>query len=168
MNPFGRSALAKRLLRLRPRKCMRSSAACWARSMEKLLQIKCVFSMVGASMPGTSTPLWLNRMWTVPWWAAQAWRRLPSHRLCRSRGDRRLPIWLYVPLVVIHVIVAVALILIVLLQAGKGAGIGAAFGGASQTVFGPRGPGNFLSKLTTAAAGIFMITSLVLAILVRK
>jgi preprotein translocase subunit SecG len=60
--------------------------------------------------------------------------------------------------------VAVALILIVLLQAGKGAGIGAAFGGASQTVFGPRGPGNFLSKLTTAAAGIFMVTSLVLAI----
>jgi preprotein translocase subunit SecG len=75
-----------------------------------------------------------------------------------------LPIWLYVPLVVIHVIVAVALILIVLLQAGKGAGIGAAFGGASQTVFGPRGPGSFLGKLTTAAAGIFMITSLVLAI----
>jgi preprotein translocase subunit SecG len=75
-----------------------------------------------------------------------------------------LPVWLYVPLVVLHVVVAVALILIVLLQAGKGAGIGAAFGGASQTVFGPRGPGNFLSKLTTAAAGIFMITSLVLAI----
>ena len=75
-----------------------------------------------------------------------------------------MPGWLYVPLLVIHVIVAVASILIVLLQAGKGAGIGAAFGGASQTVFGPRGPGNFLSKLTTAAAGIFMITSLVLAI----
>jgi preprotein translocase subunit SecG len=71
---------------------------------------------------------------------------------------------LYVPLIVVHVLVAVALILIVLLQAGKGAGIGAAFGGASQTVFGPRGPGNFLSKLTTAAAGIFMVTSLVLAI----
>jgi preprotein translocase subunit SecG len=75
-----------------------------------------------------------------------------------------LPIWLYVPLVVVHIIVAVALILIVLLQAGKGAGIGAAFGGASQTVFGPRGPGSFLGKLTTAAAGIFMVTSLVLAI----
>jgi preprotein translocase subunit SecG len=75
-----------------------------------------------------------------------------------------VPVWLYVPLVVLHVMVAVALILIVLLQAGKGAGIGAAFGGASQTVFGPRGPGNFLSKLTTAAAGIFMVTSLVLAI----
>jgi preprotein translocase subunit SecG len=75
-----------------------------------------------------------------------------------------MPVWLYVPLVVIHVTVAVALILIVLLQAGKGAGIGAAFGGASQTVFGPRGPGSFLGKLTTAAASIFMITSLVLAI----
>jgi preprotein translocase subunit SecG len=73
-------------------------------------------------------------------------------------------VWLYIPLVVVHVMVAVALILVVLLQAGKGAGIGAAFGGASQTVFGPRGPGNFLSKLTTAAAGIFMLTSLVLAI----
>jgi preprotein translocase subunit SecG len=75
-----------------------------------------------------------------------------------------VPVWLYVPLVVVHVMVAVALILIVLLQAGKGAGIGAAFGGASQTVFGPRGPGSFLGKLTTAAAGIFMITSLVLAV----
>jgi preprotein translocase subunit SecG len=64
----------------------------------------------------------------------------------------------------VHVVVAVALILIVLLQAGKGAGIGAAFGGASQTVFGPRGPGNFLSKLTTAAAAIFRVTSMVLAI----
>jgi preprotein translocase subunit SecG len=75
-----------------------------------------------------------------------------------------LPAWLSVPLIVLHVIVAVALILIVLLQAGKGAGIGAAFGGASQTVFGPRGPGSFLGKLTTAAAGIFMVTSLVLAV----
>ena len=75
-----------------------------------------------------------------------------------------MPVWLYVPLVVIHVIVAISLVLIVLLQAGKGAGIGSAFGGASQTVFGPRGPGSFLGKLTTAAAGIFMITSLVLAV----
>jgi len=75
-----------------------------------------------------------------------------------------LPVWLYVPLIVVHVFVAVALILIVLLQAGKGAALGAAFGGASQTVFGPRGPGSFLGKLTTGAAGVFMITSLVLAI----
>src|SRR5262245_62796862 len=103
-------------------------------------------------------------MWMAPWWVVRAWKRLPSGRLCHSRGGSRVPVWLYVPLVVLHVMVAVALILIVLLQAGKGAGIGAAFGGASQTVFGPRGPGNFLSKLTTAAAGIFMLTSLVLAI----
>ena len=73
-------------------------------------------------------------------------------------------VWLYVPLLVVHVVVAVALVLIVLLQAGKGAALGAAFGGASQTVFGPRGPGSFLGKLTTAAAGIFMVTSLTLAI----
>lgn len=72
--------------------------------------------------------------------------------------------WLYVPLVIVHVFVAVALILIVLLQAGKGAALGAAFGGASQTVFGPRGAGSFLGKLTTAAAGIFMVTSLTLAV----
>src|SRR5919108_1427410 len=103
-------------------------------------------------------------MWMVPWWVARAWRRHPSRRSCCFRGGSGVPIWLYVPLVVIHVVVAVALILIVLLQAGKGAGIGAAFGGASQTVFGPRGPGSFLGKLTTAAAGIFMVTSLVLAI----
>lgn len=75
-----------------------------------------------------------------------------------------MPGWLYVPLIIVHVFVAVALVLIVLLQAGKGAALGAAFGGASQTVFGPRGPGSFLGKLTTGAAGIFMITSLVLAI----
>jgi preprotein translocase subunit SecG len=75
-----------------------------------------------------------------------------------------LLVWLYIPLVFVHVIVAVALILIVLLQAGKGAELGAAFGGASQTVFGPRGPGSFLGKLTAAAACIFMVTSLALAI----
>jgi preprotein translocase subunit SecG len=75
-----------------------------------------------------------------------------------------LPVWWYIPLIIVHVFVAVSLILIVLLQAGKGAALGAAFGGASQTVFGPRGPGSFLGKLTTGAAGIFMITSLVLAI----
>lgn len=85
-------------------------------------------------------------------------------RLSHIKGGNRLPVWLYVPLVILHVVVAVSLVLIVLLQAGKGAALGAAFGGASQTVFGPRGAGSFLGKLTTAAAGVFMITSLVLAI----
>ena len=54
--------------------------------------------------------------------------------------------------------------MIVLLQTGKGATLGAAFGGASQTVFGSRGPAGFLSKITTIAAVIFMLTSLTLAI----
>ncbi|RJQ67533.1 MAG: preprotein translocase subunit SecG [Desulfobacteraceae bacterium] len=66
--------------------------------------------------------------------------------------------------IVIHVIVCFALILIVLLQTGKGADMGAAFGGgASQTLFGTTGASTFLSKATTAAAVIFMLTSLVLA-----
>lgn len=63
---------------------------------------------------------------------------------------------------IIHILVCFALISIVLLQAGKGAEMGAAFGGASQTIFGSAGAMGFLSKLTTVAAIIFMITSLVL------
>ncbi len=67
-------------------------------------------------------------------------------------------------LIVIHVIVCIALIMIVLLQTGKGADMGAAFGGgASQTLFGSTGASTFLSKATTAAAIVFMITSLSLA-----
>ena len=67
-------------------------------------------------------------------------------------------------LIVVHVIVCIALIMIVLLQTGKGADMGAAFGGgSSQTLFGSTGASTFLSKLTTAAAIIFMITSLALA-----
>ncbi len=68
-------------------------------------------------------------------------------------------------IIVVHIIVCIALILIVLLQSGKGAEMGAAFGGSSQTVFGGAGPAPFLSKVTTIAAVIFMITSLVLAYL---
>ncbi len=68
-------------------------------------------------------------------------------------------------LIVVHVIVCIALILIVLLQTGKGADMGAAFGmGSSQSLFGSSGATTFLSKATTVAAVIFMLTSLVLAI----
>jgi len=63
----------------------------------------------------------------------------------------------------LHVLVCFALVMIVLLQAGKGAEMGAAFGGSSQTIFGSSGAMGFLTKLTTVAAIIFMITSLVLA-----
>ncbi len=66
-------------------------------------------------------------------------------------------------IVILHVLVCFALILIVLLQAGKGAEMGAAFGGASQTLFGSAGAMGFLTKLTTVAAIVFMATSLILA-----
>jgi preprotein translocase subunit SecG len=68
----------------------------------------------------------------------------------------------YALLVTFHVLTCFALILIVLLQHGKGADIGVQFG-ASQTVFGARGAGNFLTKLTTGAAGVFMATSFILS-----
>jgi len=72
---------------------------------------------------------------------------------------------MYVFLIILHVIVSFIMIGVILLQAGKGAEIGASFGGSSQTVFGSRGPGTFLSKLTVAAAVIFMVTSMSLSIL---
>ncbi len=61
-----------------------------------------------------------------------------------------------------HVIACVVLVLSVLLQAGKGADMGAVFGGASTTIFGSGGAGNFLTRITTVAAVIFMMTSLTL------
>lgn len=67
-------------------------------------------------------------------------------------------------IIIIHIIVAIALILIVLLQTGRGADMGAAFGGGgSQTLFGSTGASTFLSRLTTIAAIVFMLTSLSLA-----
>jgi preprotein translocase subunit SecG len=67
-------------------------------------------------------------------------------------------------LVILHIVVSVALIAIVLLQSGKGAEMGASFGASgSQSVFGAGGGSTFMSKLTTGAAVIFMLTSLTLA-----
>lgn len=65
----------------------------------------------------------------------------------------------------IHIILCVVLVLVILLQAGKGAEIGAVFGGSSQTVFGGRGAATFLSKVTTVCAIGFMVTSLSLVYL---
>ncbi len=65
---------------------------------------------------------------------------------------------------ILHIFVCIFLILIILLQAGKGGGMGAAFGGAgAQTVFGGRGAQTFLGKVTSVSAFIFMLTSLTLA-----
>jgi preprotein translocase subunit SecG len=66
---------------------------------------------------------------------------------------------------ILHIGVGIFLILVVLLQAGKGAAMGASLGSAgSQAMFGSSGAGNFLTKLTTVAAIIFMTTSLTLAV----
>ncbi|GAB4346491.1 MAG: hypothetical protein Kow0089_23860 [Desulfobulbaceae bacterium] len=66
-------------------------------------------------------------------------------------------------LIIIHVLVCLFLIVIVLLQHGKGADIGATFGGSSQSLFGTEGPVPLLNKITTTAAIIFMGTSISLA-----
>jgi len=71
-------------------------------------------------------------------------------------------------LTLLHVVVCIALVMIVLLQKGKGASMGAAFGGSSQTVFGSTGATSFLSRITVAAAVIFMLTSLGLALLMGR
>ncbi len=63
---------------------------------------------------------------------------------------------------IVHIIVSIGLILVVLLQTGKGADMGAVFGGSSSTIFGSSGAGNFLTRMTTGMAIVFMITSLTL------
>jgi len=69
----------------------------------------------------------------------------------------------------LHVVICFFLIIVVLLQSGKAADLAGAFGGmGSQTVFGPRGTATVLSKATTIAASLFMLTSLTLAILADR
>jgi preprotein translocase subunit SecG len=66
----------------------------------------------------------------------------------------------------IHIILCLFLIIVVLLQSGKAADLAGAFGGmGSQTVFGPRGTATILSKATTIAAILFMVTSIALVVL---
>jgi preprotein translocase subunit SecG len=69
-------------------------------------------------------------------------------------------------LTIVHVLVCLLLIAVVLLQSGKAADLAGAFGGmGSQTTFGPRGAATLLTKATTIGAGLFMVTSLSLAVL---
>ncbi len=73
---------------------------------------------------------------------------------------------MYILLVIVHIIVSLALIAVVLLQSGKGAEMGASLGASgSQSVFGAGGGTTFMTKLTTGAAIVFMLTSLYLAYL---
>ncbi|GAB4391649.1 MAG: preprotein translocase subunit SecG [Gammaproteobacteria bacterium] len=76
---------------------------------------------------------------------------------------------MYQLILTLHVVIALVLIVLVLIQQGKGASMGTAFGsGASQTVFGSRGPAGFLLKLTGALAAVFFVTSLVLGYLAHS
>lgn len=71
--------------------------------------------------------------------------------------------------VVVHIVLAIAIIAFVMLQQGKGADAGASFGGgASQTVFGSSGSGNFLSRTTGYLAAAFFATSLGLAVYAKQ
>ncbi len=77
--------------------------------------------------------------------------------------------WLETVVLVVHVLVSVGLVGIVLLQQGKGADAGASFGGgASQTVFGSQGSGNFMTKSTSLLAIIFFATSFSLAVFAKQ
>lgn len=72
-------------------------------------------------------------------------------------------------ILIFHMVFAIALVALVLVQQGKGAGMGASLGGgASQTVFGSRGAGSFLLKLTCGLAALFFATSLTLSYLANR
>ncbi len=71
-------------------------------------------------------------------------------------------------ILVVHILAALGIIGLILLQQGKGAEMGASFGaGASQTVFGSAGSGNFFSRLTAILAAVFFVTSFGLAIVAK-
>ena len=69
------------------------------------------------------------------------------------------------PLTVLHAFCCIFLMLVVLIQPGKSGGMGALTGGGATQVFGGRGAGNILTKITWVTAGIFFLTSLTLAYL---
>lgn len=72
-------------------------------------------------------------------------------------------------IVIFHIVVAIAIIGLVLVQQGKGAEAGASFGGgASQTVFGSSGSGNFLTRSTSILAVVFFATSFSLAYFAKE
>lgn len=72
-------------------------------------------------------------------------------------------------ILVIHIIVSLFLVGIILLQQGKSADLAGAFGGqGSQTAFGPRSAASLLTKVTSYAAAVFMVTSLALTIMLSR
>src|SRR5215813_12605229 len=99
-------------------------------------------------------------------WVVRASMRWPSPASCsiNDGGGVSMSVVLIQYVVpVIHVLACLFLIVVVLLQMGKGADMGAVFGGGSQTLFGSGGAGNLLTKLTTGTAVAFMLTSLIMS-----
>ena len=94
---------------------------------------------------------------------------VPGKSLCKGLGlapQRRKQSFMLILFTVLHVLVCFVLIGVILLQQGKGADLAGAFGGqGSQTAFGPRGTANLLTRVTTWAAIIFMVTSVSLTVL---
>src|SRR6266478_4485444 len=110
-------------------------------------------------------PSWRSPTSTACSSAARASMPRPSPASCsiNEGGGVSMSVMLIQYVVpVIHVLACLFLIVVVLLQTGKGADMGAVFGGGSQTLFGSGGAGNFLTKLTTGMAIAFMATSLIL------
>src|SRR5206468_7806483 len=110
-------------------------------------------------------PSWRSPTSMARWSAARASMPQPSpaSSSINDGGGRSMNVALIQYVVpVIHVLACLFLIVVVLLQTGKGADMGAVFGGGSQTLFGSGGAGNFLTKLTTGMAIAFMATSLIL------
>jgi preprotein translocase subunit SecG len=95
------------------------------------------------------------------------WNRKDQFRI--GLGALKLDVSMTILLTIIHILVCFFLVVVVLLQSGKAADLAGAFGGmGSQTAFGPRGSATVLSKATTIAASLFMLTSLSLAVLATR
>lgn len=72
-------------------------------------------------------------------------------------------------ILVVHVLTALSIIGLIMMQQGKGAEAGASFGGgASQTVFGGQGSGNFFTAATAVLATVFFVTSFGLAVVAKQ
>ena len=71
---------------------------------------------------------------------------------------------MYGLLVILHVIVSIFLIVVILMQASKGGGLAGTFGGSSTAIFGGRGAGNFLSKVTVGLAATFMMLAILISL----
>src|SRR5207247_988232 len=160
----GRSAPAGPRPRGRHRKSTMPFVGSWWVSPRPPPRSGCASSTAAASSRRTSTRSWRSPTSTGPWSAGRASTPPPSPVSCStsSRGAAMIGVLINYVVPVIHVLACLFLIVVVLLQTGKGADMGAVFGGGSQTLFGSSGAGNFLTKLTTGTAIAFMLTSLIL------